>query len=265
MAARLLVAATLLLPNGGWAVSVSPARTEVRLPPGGETTAVLTITNPDKVPYNVELSEKPWFNYPNNRQIHVPDWLILPRRTHFQLKAGQSREVKITLRCPKDAVGELMGMVSFAYRGLQPSMITPMISTAVYLVAAGTEKITAEILEVAAESQSGRFGVRAKLQATGNVRLRPVGTIHLLDEKGQRVRDYLVTEGHPIFPGVIQDCVAQGPDAPPPAGRYTLSAELQSGPLVLKADRGLRVSADGKVEMDAVAAPTPPSKETQGL
>src|SRR5690242_7604494 len=90
------------------ALSVSPPRTEVLVPPGGETTAVLTISNPHSEAYDVEISEKPWFIYPANRQIMVPDWLKLPSKTRFHLGPGKTRDIVVTIRCPKEAVGELM-------------------------------------------------------------------------------------------------------------------------------------------------------------
>src|ERR1035441_10062575 len=97
-----------------WALSVSPTRTEVSLLPGAVTKAVITVTNIHTEPYDVELSEKPWFIYPENKQIQVGEWLHLPNPKEFRLKPGKSRDVKITISCPKEAVGELMGMVSFA-------------------------------------------------------------------------------------------------------------------------------------------------------
>ena len=47
------------------AISVSPPRTEVRVPPGGTTTIVMTVTNTHAEPYDVEVSEKPWFVLPS--------------------------------------------------------------------------------------------------------------------------------------------------------------------------------------------------------
>src|SRR5882724_7982888 len=181
-------AATWLLamaPPPARALSVAPARTEVSLAPGAVTHAVITVTNPHPEAYNVELSEKPWFIYPDNKQIQVEDWLHLPGSKSFRLKPGKSRDVKITISCPKDAVGELMGMVSFTYLGDTPSMITPMISTAVYLDVTGTEKFAGEIVALGAGTRNGKFQVGAQIKATGNVRLHPIGTIRLLDAKGQ--------------------------------------------------------------------------------
>ncbi len=163
-----------------WALSVAPARTEVSLSPGAATKAVITVTNTHAEPYDVELSEKPWFIYPDNKQIHVEDWLHLPGKKQFRLKPGKSRDVDITIFCPKDAVGELMGMVSFTYLGDTPSMITPMISTAVYLDVIGTERNAGEIVALAGGIRNSKFQVGAQVKATGNVRLHPTGTIDLI-------------------------------------------------------------------------------------
>jgi hypothetical protein len=233
------------------ALSVTPPRTEVRLPPGGVTQIVLTVSNPHAEPYDVELSQKPWFVYPDNKKIQVQDWMELPGKKQFRLKPGKSRDIKISIRCPKEAVGELMGMVSFAYQGLQASMMTPMISTAVYLEVTGTEKVLGEIVALGAGTRNGRFQVAAQVKATGNVRLRPVGSLQILDDKGAPVADYAVPEAQPLFPGQARDCVGQGPSKPPAAGHYTLSAKLVSGPLELKEERGMVVKANGDVDMEA--------------
>jgi hypothetical protein len=233
-----------------WALSVAPARTEVHLAPGAETHAVITVTNPHPEAYNVELSEKPWFIYPDNKQIKVEDWLHLTGKQHFRLKSGKSREVEIKISCPKDAVGELMGMVSFTYVGDTPSMITPMISTAVYLDVIGTERTSGEIVALGAGTRNGKFQVGAQIKATGNVRLRPSGTVRLMNDQWQPVFVYTLVEGNPIFPGQVRDYPASGPDTAPATGHYSLSAEIHSGTLELKSDQGIFVKPDGVVELD---------------
>lgn len=233
-----------------WAISVSPPRTEVRVPPGGKTTIVMTVTNTHDEPYDVEVSEKPWFIYPDNKAIRVEAWLELPRRKKFRLKAGKSREVKLTIHCPKEAVGELMGMASFTYQGLKPGMITPMISTAIYLEVEGTEKNTGEIVSLGAGTRNGQFQVGARVKATGNIRVRPTGSILLVDDKGQGMGDYFVPEGSPIFPGATLDCAARGPGTPPLNGHYILSATIRSGTLVMRKEQKIRVKLNGDVELE---------------
>ena len=233
-----------------WALSVTPARTEVRLHAGETAKAVLTVTNPHEEAYDVEITEKPWYVLPENQKIQVKDWLELPRKTEFRLKPGQSRDVTITLHCPKDAVGEVMGMVSFAYQGMTPGMVTPMISTAIYIEIEGTQKNLGEIVALGAGTRNGRFQIGAQIKATGNVRLRPVGKIRVKDDKDQVVSEYTVPELQPLFPGQMRDFTARGSDTPPPAGRYTLAADLLSGTLELKKETKILVKANGEVEMD---------------
>jgi hypothetical protein len=237
-----------------WALSVSPARTELRLPSGGQTRAVITVTNPHPEPYDVEISEKPWFVLAENEKIQVTDWLLLPKKTRFRLKPGKSRDIEITVRCPKDAVGELMGMVSFTYQGVQASMITPMISTAVYLDVEGTEKNLGEIVALGAGTRNGRFQIGTQVKATGNIRLRPIGSIRILDEKETLISEYSVPEAQPIFPGQTRDCVGQGLESPPPAGHYKLQAIIHSGSLEMKSERGILVKANGDIELDKEAS-----------
>src|SRR5207302_6241708 len=165
----------------------------------------------------------------------------------FRLKPGERGDVKITIACPKEAVGELMGMVSVAYQGATPGIIAPMISTAVYLEVKGTEKNNGEIVALGAGTRNGRFQVGAQIKATGNVRLRPTGTIRLLNGQGQVVSIYTVAEASPLFPGTIRDYPGIGPDKAPPAGRYTLSADLHSGTLALNAEHALIVKGNGDI------------------
>lgn len=233
-----------------WALSVNPARTDVRLDPGAVSRVTLTVNNPHPDAYDVELSVKPWFKYPDNATLKVEDWLKLPKKTQFRLKPGKSRDVEVTLQCPKDAVGELMGMVSFAAQEAKGSMLTSMISTPIYLRVAGTEKNTGELVALGAGARSKVFTVGIQVKATGNVRLRPVGVIHLTDAAGQLVADYLVPETTPIFPGQTHDIQAQGPAVVPPAGRYTLNADIKSGSLDLSGKKSFVVKANGEVELE---------------
>jgi hypothetical protein len=157
------------------------------------------------------------------------------------------------VHCPKEAIGELMGMVSFSYQGLAASQITPMISTAFYVEVQGTQKNAGEITALGAGTRIGQFQVGVQVKDTGNVRLRPAGTIQLLDNKGALVTEYLVPETLPIFPGQRSDLSGRGSNTPPPAGHYRLVANLHSGTLELKREQGITVNAKGDVEADKEA------------
>jgi len=129
-------------------------------------------------------------------------------------------------------------------------MITPMISTAVYLDVIGTERNAGGIVALGAGTRNGKFQVGVQIKATGNVRLRPSGTIRLMNDQWQPVSVYSLVEGNPIFPGQVRDYPASGPDNTPATGHYTLSSEIRSGTLELKVDQGIFVKPSGEVEID---------------
>jgi hypothetical protein len=136
-----------------------------------------------------------------------------------------------------------------AYQGMTPSMVTPMISTAVYLEVKGTERNLGDVLSISASAPNGHFQVGIRIKATGNIRLRPTGTIRLLSAEGQVVSLYTVPETSPLFPGTIRDYLGNGPDKVPPAGNYKLSADLRSGAMELVSDQEFVVKANGDIEM----------------
>ena len=85
-----------------------------------------------------------WF-MPANKALTVDKWLEVHGPARFYLKSGKSRSVKLTISCPKETDGELVGMVSFRYQTEHPSMVTPMISVSMYVIAAGHDKMAGEI------------------------------------------------------------------------------------------------------------------------
>ncbi len=241
---------TTLVP-AAWALSVSPGRTEVRLAPGAKTHIVVYVQNPHEEGYDVQLSQKKWVDYPDNKDINLEDWLILPKKKQFHIKAGQKLPIELDVVCPKDAVGELMGMVSVSYQGVKGGTLTSMISTPVYLRVKDREKISGRIAALGAGTHEGVFLIAAKVSATGNVRLRPVGTIDLLNEEKEIMATYIVPERAPIFPGQTIDCVGQGPARAPKAGKYLLKARLTSDSLEMKDEQWFSVNKKGEVQIES--------------
>ena len=92
----------------------------------------------------VDVSKKDWFIPDVNKKWTVHHWLDVHGPSQFNLKPGESKKVKLTISCPKEIVGEVVGMVSFLYQGEQKSMVTPMISVSMYVIAKGSEKMGGE-------------------------------------------------------------------------------------------------------------------------
>jgi len=230
------------------ALSVTPARTEVRLTPGHHVKTILTVLNDHAEEMQIEASQKNWFMYDANKDVPVTDWLKIHGKTYFRLKPGQKREVPVTITCPPKAEGLLMGMTSFAFQPMEPGMMTPMISVSIYLTAEGTDKKQGEIRALIARLYEGKMHVGAEVVSTGNVHLRPSGTLRIL-QNGVLISEFRVVEAEPVFPGQSRGFVGQGNSQALKAGDYVLKAEMTSGEVILQAERLFRVDAKGNVTM----------------
>lgn len=258
--ARFIALAFLLgaLGSRADAFSVSPGRTDLRLPPGQKINAVLTVLNDSPEATNVEATQKNWFLYEANKNTPVTDWLKVKGKSHFRLKPGQSRKVPVTINCPKDAQGLLVGMASFTFRGDHPSSVTPMISVSVYLAPAGTEHTTGEISKLSARIWQHQMVVGAEVTATGNMHLRPTGEFQVVNEKGELISRYMLPQRDPVYPGQTHGFVGvhASNETSIPAGKYILKAHLVSDTVVLDAQRKFEIFPDEKVQMEGEKAPS---------
>src|SRR5437867_1197204 len=72
--------------TSGWALTISPGRTDVRLAPGEETSAILTVFNEGMETVRVEVSQKDWFVLPANKEFGISDWMKIHGSKSFVLK-----------------------------------------------------------------------------------------------------------------------------------------------------------------------------------
>jgi hypothetical protein len=234
----------------GHALVVNPARTEVRLTPGTSAQVTLTVTNDDKVAVQVDVSKKDWFIPDVNKVWIVKRCLEVRVRAKFVLEPGASRPVEVELFCPQELDGEVVGMVSFLYRGEQASMVTPMISVSMYVIAEGREKLAGELQDIQVRRYRDQTSLNVTLKATGNVHVRPSGRLLIIDKKGKEVAAVPVPEGPPTYPG--RENMYGGPVPAGTAlgkGKYRVHVDLTYRGLDLKADRAFKVRGDGQVEM----------------
>lgn len=234
-----------------WALAVRPPRTEVHLTPGASTQVELTATNDDKVDVQVDVSKKDWFIPEVNKAWTVDRWLEVQGPAQFVLKPEETRRIKLTIRCPKELTGEVVAMTSFLYQTEKPSAVTPMISVSVYLMAAGTEKLSGEVQDITVRDWKGQINVTAKVKSTGNVHLRPSGRLIVLNAQGAELASLPVSEGQPTYPG--SDALYFGTvpaEVKVSPGKYTARADLSYGSLKLQGSRDFTVMPDGKVQMD---------------
>jgi len=233
-----------------WALVVSPPRTEVRLVPGASTPVELTATNDDKVEVQVDVSKKDWFIPAANKIWTVDRWLNVHGPARFKLKPGQTQKIEITVSCPKEMLGEVVGMVSFVYQTEPPSTVTPMISVSMYVIAKGSEKLDGDVKDLIVRRWHDQAVVSAVIRSTGNVHLRPSGRLVVADAKGNELAAMPVAEGAPTYPGTEN---IYGGQVPPnvklPPGTYTVKADLEYQDLKLQGSRTFKVLPDGSIQM----------------
>ena len=185
-----------------------------------------------------------------NKALTSDKWIKIHGPTQFYLNPGKSRKVKLTLSCPKETVGELVGMVSFLYRTEHPSMVTPMISVSMYVIAAGQKKIKGIIKDITGRLWNSHIAFGTLVQNTGNVHLRPSGRLVVVDSKGTELASMAVPEGQPTYLGRDNLYSVQTPsNVQFSSGTYTVRAELGYKDVILKKSRDFRVLPDGQIEM----------------
>jgi hypothetical protein len=249
-AASAVVLSLLLAGRNGYALTVSPGRTEIRLAAGGVIKSTLSVTNETGTLVHVTMSKKDWFILPANSTWTVESWLYASGPERFDLKPGEHRVVPLEIKCPRGAQGDLVGMVSFSYVGDVPSMVTPVLSVSVYLTVSGTEKVSGEFHEVFARKYPNGIFLGAEIRNSGNVHLRPGGRVDLEDPHGKLTDHYNFIEADPVYPGFSKPFAVQDGTLKLVPGRYVVHADFHYKDLRLRARRAFTVLPDGKIEQE---------------
>ena len=235
--------------SGAWAFEVDPARQELRLRPDHSMTTKINVTNDSRDIVQVNVSEKDWFVLEQNKKFPVDTWLTIHGDKQFPLPPGQSRKVKVTVKAPKGAQGELVGMVSFLYQTKGMSMVTPIISVSVYALIEGTEKAGGAITELTLRDLGNKqLQAAVVVKASGNVHLRPAGHVSVVDDSGREVCRIDVPEAGPTYPGQDKGYFGVSPNTQLAPGHYLAKAELISTGLLMQATQDYQVSADGQLK-----------------
>ncbi len=188
MKLRLLtVTALILFTTTVWArYSVQPNRFEGSMPAGATYQNEYTISNSLDIPLTLHVRWKDQTINPLSN-----DWLQLSTST-IVLKGKEEKKLPFTVTIPENATGEYNARVIFtpdpitARKGAMPLMIK--YNLAIYMVVKGTENynFTVEKIEFSNAktelTNEPAFQCSTTLFNSGNVHIRPTGTIRLISQ-----------------------------------------------------------------------------------
>lgn len=208
------------------ALEARPSYQVFILKPGQKQNGELTLLNTEGSDSKITPEVKKWFEAPANKGIKATDWLKMDT-TPFKLKKDASRLIKFTIQVPKNAKGEIMGMLTFSSKAELTSMVSLRLSLAIYVAVDGTDKREGEVSAVSVVNSSSDTQVSYLFSNTGNVHLRPKGLMKIFNEKDELVMNVVYPQELPTQPGQKLPYSGRVPNYHLPPGKYTAQIQLQ--------------------------------------
>lgn len=238
-----------------FAVEIEPMRLEYSLEPGKTYSGSFTLKNPSNSSLDVSVSTG-GYRYvfsegavaPKEGRGKLPscqDWIQF-KKTKLNLTPGGSAKADFLIKVPADASHEHLCAVVFDERMTVEEaklkkkeknvqvQVVPRFCIPVYIAMKPGQKIGAEIqnIEAVSQGQTGGVTVKITLANTGNVHIRPEGSLLILDEKGDVVKNLPIGKCLPIFPGYKEVVPVICKKLQP--GKYSavVTIEVQKGDLI---------------------------------
>lgn len=208
------------------ALHVSPSYQFLQVKPGEKVKSKFLVTNNDTSTQTITVSSKDWFILDDNKKISVDQWILFNKNKSITLKPGQSKEVEFSVKAPKEAVGELVGMLSFAVVPNEHSMVNQVMSVAVYGAIEGTENFKAELAGIMLSPSTGTLRVGVSVENKGNVHVRPTGIVKILDSTGKIYANIILEQGRPAYPGRKESYYGNASGVVLSSGSYVVNVAL---------------------------------------
>jgi hypothetical protein len=247
------VPCTLYPVTFSFAVDIEPMRLEYSLEPGKTYSGTFKLRNTSDFATDIYVSTDgyrylftkgtipPAGETPGGAKKDLPScqqWFQFAK-TKISMNPGGTAEAKFTIKIPQDAAQEHLCAVIFdEKRSLKENkpgqktgnvqiQIIPRFSIPVYISIKKKEVVSAQITEMAAagELQKGGLVFNITIQNTGNVHIRPMGTLVILDQNNEVIKNMPIGKCLPIFPGYKEQIPVLCPNMPP--GRYSAVATIE--------------------------------------
>lgn len=236
----LLIALGLFFPYKGISskgFAVVPAIVETFAEPQKVKIGTFTVVNNEDGPVTVSISIENWLKrkgYKNELSSIAPDeWLKIEPES-FEMEPGSSKFINYYIHIPENLEGELVAMVYFVPKAKEKkSFIQSRFGVCVYAGIRGTERFVCEISSttvnvVNSDEVNKSINFTAKVKNTGNVHVRPEGSIIIFSE-GKKIKEIKFYKGKPIYPGRSHVYSKQWKNADLPEGKYTAQAVINYG------------------------------------
>ena len=244
------------------ALIIGPARLEARLPAGEVAGIDYYAQNDTESPAHITVEPENWakdsYDYGS---LAAGDWLKIDTY-QFDLKPKEIKKLKLTVRIPKTAKGELVAQIFFtsgavgAEAALQGG-VRARLGAVLYISIKGTEKPMLEIkgidVKTAGDEKSASLKIVVTAQNEGNVHIHPAsGILTIYDDKGRQVARVNMAPEHSVLPGKVVEYPAAWDNPALNEGKYSISCEIKYGKMygrekIAKFEKIMEVDKEGKV------------------
>lgn len=210
-------------------LSVDPVTVEVVAPKGEEKTGVFKVKNTGTNDLKIRVSPEKWAG----KDIDINTWLVL-NPLELALSSNATGEISYKVTSPIYSSGELKCMVFFVADevGEQKSSVGIRFGVPVYAIVGGTEKIEAEIQDVAVNYDYANKIINGTILVNNksNIHIRPDIEIKIYSSRDRLVTNFNVPYGQPAQTEQIRPFMFQQPIVLN-EGKYKLSAGVDYGKL----------------------------------
>lgn len=214
-------AAAAAAASTGDGIALAPARFELEMSPGSETTVVVNLdyhtSKPDAQPYRLVASLNDWglnqkgelgFHKAGTQPNSASPWIIYSP-AEATVRPGQTHSIRVTISVPKDAtpgdhlasliVEQRPDTIKLNQNTRQMIMRFRMAAIFYITVPQATRRGTLANLEATVEAE--RIVVTPTLKNEGNTMIRPLASVKVIDSGGRTVAELPESESLPVLGG----------------------------------------------------------------
>lgn len=230
----LLLLGVVFYASNAHALTIGPGRFETRLPPGEVAGIDYYAQNETDAPVHVVVEPENWardaYDY---GKLDIKDWVTLDCY-EFDLKPMEIKKLKLTVRVPKDAKGELVAQIFFTSSAAEgpPGSVRARLGAVLYVAVRGTEIVKAGIrsMDINDIPEKNQIKVNVTVRNDGNVHIRPrEGRVLIEDLKGQRIALLDMVTESAALPGRERVFSVTADKSPFREGAYIVLSEIKFG------------------------------------